>query len=233
MAKQPRILVTSEHSVSAYHMNYVPVYLLDKAYAHAVSAAGAVPVAPLGPGMEQEYSEIADGLLLTGGQHIHPGRYHTPFDYPDTAGKTNYYRDAMEFDLFHAFRDKGKPIMGIGRGMQLINVALGGSLFQQLDQLYGLNYANGKMHSVSVEPDSVLQRLFGDELKVCLEHNQAVSVLGKGLRTTSHTREGIIESLEHSDKPIFGVQFQVERMNGGSAEFTDMDRMFQYFVQLM
>ncbi|MFC4596841.1 gamma-glutamyl-gamma-aminobutyrate hydrolase family protein [Cohnella hongkongensis] len=228
MASQPVILVTSDHTFSAPNMYTAPIYALDKSYTNAVSEAGGLPVTPLGPGMEREYSELADGLLLTGGLHIHPGRYHTPIAFDDSPVTTNFYRDTMEFDLFRAFYAAGKPIFGIGRGHQLINVALGGTLHQDLRRSHGLDYAQGKKETLTALPDSVLFKLFGAEPTVWLQHTQAVGKLGAGLKATSYTADGIVESLEHAERPILSVQFHPELL----ADKAERLRLFEYFLKM-
>ncbi len=236
MKKNPVILITSEQNYASAGMRYAPVYSLNKAYAHAVSAAGGFPITPLGPCMETEYCEMADGLLLTGGNsQIHPGRYMTPFVSDEAGVRVNVFRDTMEFDLFEAFLKAGKPIMGICRGNLLINVALGGTLIQDLYLIKGLRHSDGSSHTVTAEPGSILENLVGNEFNVNTYHNQAIDMLGDGLKVTAYSSDGVIEALEHETKPIFSVQFHPEMMQGeGTAHSNgpDMLDLFAYFIKL-
>jgi len=223
--------VTGEHGVSAKNMGFVSVYLLDKAYSRSISAAGGVPLTPLGPCMEESYCEMADGLLLTGGANVHSGRYHTPFFDEESASSVSYDRDNIEFDLFQAFFKTERPIMGIGRGQQLINVALGGTLIQNLSKLRNAEHVDGRLHSVCTEPGSILEKLYGSEFRVNSFHQQAVDKLGSGLRITTRAADGIPEALEHDGKSIFSAQFHPELMSGeGSGETPKMHTLFEYFI---
>ncbi len=235
MNKKPVIVVTSEHGFSAANMGSVPLYILDKAYSHAITAAGGIPITPLGPCMEDRYCEMADGLLLTGGSNIHSGRYNTPFIDQDASYGISYHRDNIEFDLFKAFFEAGKPIMGICRGNQLINVALGGTLVQDLMKVKGTEHSDGSSQQINAEPDSILEKLYGKEFQANTFHRQAIDKLGAGLKITAYAQDGIPEALEHETKPVFSVQFRPELMckeAGTNFDGPDMISLFEYFVNL-
>lgn len=229
--KKPVVMVTGEHGVSAKNMGFVSVYLLDKAYSRSISAAGGVPITPLGPCMEESYCEMADGLLLTGGSNVHSGRYHSPFFDEESASSVSYDRDNIEFDLFRAFFKTERPVMGIGRGQQLINVALGGTLIQNLSKLRNAEHADGRLHSTRTEPGSILEKLYGSEFQVNSFHQQAVDKLGSGLRITARAADGVPEALEHDGKSVFSAQFHPELMSGeGSGETPKMHTLFEHFI---
>lgn len=153
-----------------------------------------------------------DGLVLCGGGDLEStlfGQENQGSDPPDLA------RDKAELELFHAFYQAGKPILGICRGMQVINVALGGDLIQDLPAPL-LPFHRGKdhnlIHLVRAQDGSLLHRLYGQVFPVNSYHHQAVGKLGRGLRATAWAEGGFAEALEHDSLPILGVQFHPERM---------------------
>lgn len=162
------------------------------------------------------YAPIPDlscaGLLLCGGGDIDPSRY----GQPDRGSQPpDPVRDRAEMELFHAFFQAGKPIFGICRGMQLINVALGGTLIQDLpDSVRPFHSGEGtdRVHPIRTEAGSLLCQLYGPLFSVNSAHHQAVDRLGSGLRATAWGEAGFAEGLEHGKLPIWGVQFHPERM---------------------
>lgn len=144
-------------------------------YEKAVMACGAVPVV--------SYKKIAsaedyDGLILCGGVDINPARYGM-----DNRGSENCdnERDEAEFSILDDFVRSGKPVFGICRGMQLINVYFGGTLIQHLpdaDIHRTLPQGEVKMHSVIAGESSIVGRLYGKEFKTNSYHHQAVKKLG-------------------------------------------------------
>lgn len=199
-------------------------------YGTAVREAGGQPVLALG--QEEELAERADGLFLTGGVDIEPGRY--GMERKDWCGKADLVRDREELCLFSAFLRRRKPILGVCRGMQLINTALGGTLWQDQKEECGVKgHLDGEVHLVSVEPDSVLGRLFGEEFPVNSYHHQSVRTLGEELRVTARAGK-IVEGFEHKSLPVWAVQWHPERMTGEeriSGEGPDMSPLFAWFVK--
>lgn len=184
------------------------------AYSNAIAAAGAVPV--LAPECcTTDYAEICDALLLSGGHDMDPTWYgEDPIN--DTV-KIDLIRDSYEIELTRAFLARRKPIMAICRGFQVLNVILGGDLYQDLTSQLGFVHMEPAIrHPFYAEPDSVLASLFGTEFKVNSTHHQAVRELGKGLRVTGRSIEGIVESYECTvpGQLIWGTQFHPERLTG-------------------
>lgn len=184
------------------------------AYSNAIAAAGAVPV--LAPECcTTDYAEICDALLLSGGHDMDPTWYgEDPIN--DTV-KIDLIRDSYEIELTRAFLARRKPIMAICRGFQVLNVILGGDLYQDLTSQLGFVHMEPAIrHPFYAEPDSVLASLFGTEFKVNSTHHQAVRELGKGLRVTGRSVEGIVESYECTvpGQLIWGTQFHPERLTG-------------------
>ena len=209
MKRKPVICITSEHGSSPPSLNTVPMFYIDKRYGHAIASAGGVPITPLDINSEERYCEMSDALLLIGGHNIHPARYGTPFLRDELARHTNFFNDNMDFDLFAAFLAAGKPIFGIGRGMQLINVALGGTLFQDLLSLKKAIHWGG-VHEITIHEDTFLAQQFGTKLMVNSRHQQAVDKIGDGLKVVATAADGIVEAVQHESKAIYGVQFHPE-----------------------
>jgi putative glutamine amidotransferase len=178
--------------------------LLPRRYADSVEAAGGVPVLlPPVPGIENALGRL-DGLLLSGGGDIDPARYGAEAD--PRSGSIHADRDAAEFALIETATAQRVPVLGICRGLQVINVARGGTLHQHLPDVVGHEEhapAPGVYgaHAVRVAPGSRLgQILSGDaEVTTPTSHHQAVDKLGTGLIATAWAQDGTIEALEPED----------------------------------
>ena len=199
-------------------------------YCSAVEQLGGIAVAGYAP--QPDLS--CDGLLLCGGGDIDPARYgqaNQGSQPPDPV------RDQAELELFHAFLQAGKPIFGICRGMQLINVALGGTLVQDLPPLVAPFHGGGEadcIHPIRAAESSLLHRLYGCVFPVNSSHHQAVDRLGSGLIATAWGEAGFVEALEHPSLPIFAVQFHPERMSftRRRADTVDGAPLFAHFFSL-
>lgn len=201
-------------------------------YSHAIAMAGGIP-GMLCEEAPETAAAIYDALLLTGGGDLEPSLF----------GETKLNntvdidpaRDGFEMPLVRAFLAAGKPIMGICRGEQVINVAMGGTLYQDLREQLGFVHYDPKLrHFVHTTEGSVLRRLFGETFRVNSTHHQAVRDLGEGLRATALSPEGIIEAYEHETLPILGTQFHPERLCGdnGKGVTPDFLPLFEHFVAL-
>jgi putative glutamine amidotransferase len=192
--------------------------LTGQNYSEALVLAGGLPLlaANLDPDLADSYAESADGVLFTGGVDIDPvnfGRQPEP-----GLGRVDPQRDAFELALYRAARTRGLPILGICRGIQLINVAEGGTLHQHLPALpqalqhTQVDIAGIPSHTVALEPSCRLAKAFGaSELRANSYHHQAVDRLGDGLRAVGHTADGLIEAVEASDGSlVLGVQWHPE-----------------------
>lgn len=205
---------------------------LHGTYTAAVASAGAVPLAACGHCAE-ELADLCDGLLLTGGADLDPALYGEAI-LNDTV-KVQRERDDFELALFGAFYRRGKPIFGICRGCQLINVALGGTLYQDLAEQKGLIHSDPELrHAVRADADSLLHRLFGAAFLVNSTHHQAVKDAAPGLQITARSDEGIVEAFEHESLPIFATQFHPERLTGAlwDDRTPDFAPLFAHFTKL-
>jgi len=177
--------------------------LLPRRYADSVEAAGGIPVLlPPVPGIENAIARL-DGLLLSGGGDIDPARYGADAD--PRSGSIHPDRDAAEFALIEAATAQRLPVLGICRGLQVINVARGGTLHQHLPDVVGHeDHAPAPgvygAHPVRIAPGSRLgQILGGSEITTPTSHHQAVDNLGTGLTATAWAQDGTIEALEPED----------------------------------
>lgn len=176
-------------------------------YLAVLEQLGADGVAQYLPPVDTTY----DGLILCGGNDVNPARYGEDMD---GATDIDFARDEAEIALIQAYLQAGKPIMGICRGLQLLNVFFGGSLYQDLPETSlhrGENHAD-VVHTVNAVPDSILGELYGETFAVNSTHHQAIKALGNGLRATATWNEQYVEAIEHTQHPIFGVQWHPERM---------------------
>lgn len=172
-----------------------------------------------------------DGLVLCGGNDIHPSFYGEEIR---GAEDFDIERDKYEMEITKAFLDTGKPILAICRGMQLLNVALGGSLIQHINSSHIHRSEKGIDLVHKVEAKGFLKDLYGKELFVNSFHHQAIKDLGKGLFPIAFC-DGIIEAFEDKSRKILGVQFHPERM---CLDFERNDtvnglKIFEYFISLV
>ena len=204
-----------------------------KSYTHAVAVAGGIPVLACEE-MAETMAALCDGLVLTGGPDINPKWFHQE-DYKADLFYDDV-RDEYEFALFEAFKAAGKPIFGVCRGEQLINIALGGDLIQDLVTMEGYVHMNHDIrHRCFAEKGSILNNLFGDEFRVNSTHHQAVGKVAPGLKVTARSIEGIVEGYEHESLPIFATQFHPERLSNEywDGRTPDMQPLWNYFINFV
>lgn len=194
----------------------LPAAFLPKQYFEAVTLAGGIavllPPQPVDDGIADRVLDGLDGLIVTGGKDVDPARYgQTPHPATDEPRRD---RDAWEDGLLRRAIARGLPFLGICRGAQVLNVALGGSLHQHLPDTVGDDrFQQGKgvfnLVDVAVEPASRLHRLLGetDRISVPVYHHQAIDRVAAGLEVTARTTGGVIEAVELSSVP-FGVAVQ-------------------------
>ncbi|MDH6198388.1 putative glutamine amidotransferase [Mycobacterium frederiksbergense] len=194
----------------------VETYFVD--YAAAVARAGGLPVLL---SMECEPAAVVsriDGLILSGGADVDPRRYGaTPGPH---ATPVDPVRDEFEMAVLDAAWLRGIPVLGICRGIQLINVNRGGTLVAHLPADSGeahsfLGYPRShRAHPVDLAEGSVPHALYGPRIQVNSLHHQAVAEVGTGLTVTGRAPDGVIESVEALDAPIVGVQWHPEMLSG-------------------
>ena len=177
-------------------------------------------------------AELCDALVLCGGVDVHPKYYGEEID-----GTEDIYeeRDIHEMGLLDRFVKAGKPIFGICRGHQIINVYFGGNLVQDLDTRDLHKAEEDLAHEVVAEKDSILAQIYGERCFVNSAHHQAVKVPGKGLRVTQYSlTDQVAEALQHESLPIYSVQWHPERMSLKHRRTDTVDGLplLQWFVDL-
>ncbi|MFZ0161190.1 MAG: gamma-glutamyl-gamma-aminobutyrate hydrolase family protein [Kineosporiaceae bacterium] len=191
--------------------------LLPRAYVDAVAAAGGIPVLlPPLPGLIAGVLSRLDGLLLAGGPDVEPARYGQEAG-PNTQ-PAQPLRDAAELDLLSAAVTSGLPVLAICRGMQLLNVARGGTLHQHLPDVLGNHDGSAGpgvygTHPVTVAGGSRLAAALGrtEVDGVPAYHHQGVDVLGQGLIASAWAPDGLVEAIEDPTLPFcVGVQWHPE-----------------------
>ena len=170
--------------------------------------------------LAQDYVQLIDGLMLPGGPDVDPTFYGEE-PHPKI-GMTLYQKDRFEIALIKAALAADKPIFGICRGIQIMNVAMGGTLYQDLESQYPelkIQHPQATLgqfatHHVELTAGSKLAKLYGQStIKVNSRHHQAVKAVGKGLKVTAVAPDGVIEGMESTDTDLFlGVQWHPENM---------------------
>ncbi len=204
-------------------------------YVKCLKKAGAV-VEILKPSVSAEYMadviERCDGLVFPGGPDIQPKLYGK--DREPGCGKPDLMRDAFEFSLLEAALEVGKPLFCVCRGMQLLNVVLGGTLYQDIKlqqkcKHWDFQNRGSATHSVELDTDSLLAGILGaDAASVNSIHHQAVNDLGKRLWIAADSPDGFPEALEIEDYPFcLALQWHPEHM---AARTPAQQKLFQAFV---
>ncbi len=207
-------------------------HTVDRSYTAAITAAGGLAVVLVPVDDVTGVLARVDGLLLSGGGDVDPARYGG--EWHDTVYGVDPERDAFELALASAAADRRLPTLAICRGMQVLNVALGGSLVVDVPSAVdgALTHSRVGEHArerhqpVQVEAGCRLAALVGERLDVNSIHHQAVDRLGRGLRVVARAPDGIVEALEHDDAgwPMWAVQwhpeFLADRHGEAAALFT-------------
>ncbi|MDZ7708613.1 MAG: gamma-glutamyl-gamma-aminobutyrate hydrolase family protein [Trueperaceae bacterium] len=199
---RPRVLVTTSQSARERPLRRIDA-LTGQNYASALVRTGLLPtMAPTLPAeLAPALLDGVDGVLFSGGVDIDPARFgQRP---SRNLGVVDQERDAFELALYHAARERGLPMLGICRGIQLVAVAAGGTVHQHLQDVPGTHQHEQRdrggdpLHTVRLTAPSVLADLFGaDSVTVNSYHHQAVDAPPDGYRVTARTHDGVVEALE-------------------------------------
>ena len=216
VTKHPIIGISSYAQQARWGAWDLPAILLPARYVDMVSRAGGVPVLVPPVHNVAEVLQRLDGLVLSGGGDIDPALYGATRD-PAT-GPANPGRDLAELELCRGALGSGMPLLGICRGLQILNVAVGGTLHQHLPDVVGTDMHSPEQsgygrHDVSVAPGTQLAKIVGGtEVAVPTHHHQAIDKLARGLVATAWTSDGIIEAVEFEsgDRPAIAVQWHPE-----------------------
>lgn len=202
MAQRPRIAITVHPRRGLQYF---------EPYRNAIRTAGGDPV-DVAPGAAS-LPEV-DGLLLPGGWDVDPSFYGEPPD--PNLGETDPELDRTELEMFREARDRGLPVLGICRGQHLINVAMGGSLIQHLDDHDAREIGRKHLqHEVEIVPDSELARAASERtIRVNSLHHQAVKQLAPPLMASARGDDGVVEGVETKDGLVVAVQCHPEELAG-------------------
>ena len=216
---------TSSGSVlapGAAHLADSPVDWFFGEYASRVREAGGLPVELPAIDDPSEYVERLDALVLSGGGDIDPERWNGP---TETSYMVSSERDSFEFALLEAAVTAGIPVLGICRGLQVINVFFGGTLVPHLDESTGDGHSKSApdrtqtRHAIRCEADSILFDLYGPTAMVNSFHHQAVDQPGHGLKVSAYSPDGTVEGIEDTSGLIVGVQWHPEMLKYPQAVF--------------
>jgi putative glutamine amidotransferase len=221
-AQPPRIGVTTYREPARWGVWDEPADLLPASYAAAIRSAGGI--AMLLPPAPAEHATFAldgvDGLLVAGGADVDPARYGAARD-PHT-GAARSDRDDWELALVHAALARDLPLLAVCRGMQVLNVALGGDLVQHLPDTTGTDLhcpvvgRHGR-HEVDLADGSLLAGIAGTRAEIATYHHQAVGRLGADLVATGWAQDGVVEAVEAPTRGwVVGVQWHPEAHAGES-----------------
>lgn len=214
----PIIGLTLDHEEGGGYSRY-PWYALRENYAGCVTAAGGVPVAlPHGLESVAPYLDLMDGLIVTGGDFdVDPALFGATETHAKVSVKAG--RTAFELALLRGAMDRDMPVLGICGGMQLLAVALGGTLIQHIPDAHPdalpheqPNPRHEPGHTVTLDPASKLAGITGPgPFPVNSAHHQAVESMPAAMRITAHAPDGIIEAIEDPAKRFcIGVQWHPE-----------------------
>lgn len=192
-------------------------------YENALRDAGAFCLTTMDLGRLADF----DGLLLPGGGDITPA-----FFGQKNQGSRNIdiELDITQLQALDLFVKRKCPVLGICKGMQIINVFFGGTINQHIKESDRHAWDNGdKIHPTNALPDSYLARLYGEHFSTNSAHHQALATLGRDLKIIQTADDHIIEGIVHNSLPIIGVQWHPERV---PAHVIDGGRIFSYFLSL-
>ncbi len=226
------IIIDASGDFAGYWRSYV-----NTDYVRSVIKNGGVPmIIPFHTDEEvtKQQMSLCDGLLLSGGQDVSPMHYGQ--EPSQRLGDTFPERDRYEYSLISEAMQANKPILGICRGLQIINTYFKGTLYQDLSYIGGEVYkhSQGKnpklaTHHAYLEEHTKLYNIFGcDQIMVNSFHHQAIHELGEGLKISARARDGVIEAIEKEDYPfLLAVQWHPEMLHESCEE---MNKIFRAHI---
>jgi putative glutamine amidotransferase len=210
---------------------------VNRSYIQSIVKAGGIPLLlPVITDLDSIRAQLSlvDGLILSGGQDVDPAHYNEN-PHP-LLGEISAERDDFELNLLRIAHEQKKPIFGICRGLQLMNVAFGGTLYQDISQRaekksidHNMGMSAISLHQVDLEPASLLHAIFGkDTIEINSFHHQAVKDLAPGFKVIARAKDGLIEGIVKADSSwTLGVQWHPEVMLESHPE---MQKLFEAFV---
>lgn len=232
--RKPLIGLTPAHDTDNNDIKMRPTYL------RALKAAGGIPVVIPLEADEEELRQLVDeldGFLFTGGPDVHPFLFGEETQVH--CGNVSEARDRLEIGLLPFVLEKQKPVLGICRGIQVLNIAMGGTIWQDIFSMTKSDFPiahtqpfayHMPSHTVSLKMGTMLREIAGmDTLRVNSMHHQAVKDLGQGLIASAYSPDDLIEAIEMPGYPFFvGVQWHPEYLWEKNEEAF---RLFKRFVE--
>jgi len=236
--KKPIIGITSAYEKNDRLVNSYKVAIgID--YSDSVILAGGIPmIIPTSANVEviKEQLSLLDGLIISGGADINPIYYGE--DCKVGLTPMSPQRDICEMIIIEEFFKLQKPILGICRGHQILNVFFKGSLYQDIGKYYNSNinhrqdlYPDLSTHKVNfIDKDNILYGLFGEEVYTNSFHHQIINKLGEGLTAIAQSEDGAIEAFTmKSHKFLYGIQWHPEMMTARGNK--DMQKIFEELIK--
>ena len=233
--KRPVIGITASHDTEHDKL------FINSVYLRAIRNAGGIPMIFPMEVTEDDLRDLVtltDGVLFTGGDDIHPFLYGEETD--AKCGNVSQPRDSMEMALVPLVMEFGKPIFGICRGIQILNTAMGGTLYQDIPSQFKseLSIAHRQpfaykvpSHTVDITPGTLLSRILGEEhasIAVNSMHHQAIKGVAPGLEVCGYAPDKMIEAVYAPDYPfLLGVQWHPEHLTTSQP---DAAKLFAAFV---
>ena len=233
--KRPVIGITASHDTEHDKL------FINSVYLRAIRNAGGIPMIFPMEVTEDDLRDLVtltDGVLFTGGDDIHPFLYGEETD--AKCGNVSQPRDSMEMALVPLVMEFGKPIFGICRGIQILNTAMGGTLYQDIPSQFKseLSIAHRQpfaykvpSHTVDITPGTLLSRILGEEhasIAVNSMHHQAIKDVAPGLEVCGYAPDKMIEAVYAPDYPfLLGVQWHPEHLTTSQP---DAAKLFAAFV---
>lgn len=211
---------------------------MDRKYISNVAEAGAIPfLIPVRPSFEEDIPALLsrlDGILLSGGVDVHPSFYKE--EPKNKLGHVDYTRDKFEIALSKYCIEKKVPMLGICRGMQILNIVEGGSLYQDIQselpdsiQHSQKTYDSVGNHFIKIDEGNFLRNIYGEMGFVNSYHHQAVKKLASAFEAVAWSSDGIVEAMVHKENAnIIAVQWHPELLDEKESH-----SIFKYFTTLM
>lgn len=224
-------------SMENYKIPGIKRSYVNEDYINAVEKAGGIPlVLPVTEDKDIVRAQVdsCDGIILTGGQDVNPLLYNEdPYKH---LGRVNLKVDKYHFEIAKLVIEEDKPTLGICRGLQILNIVQGGTLYQDLSQMEGdimKHFQEGERyelsHKIDIKAGSILAELWGEKILINSYHHQCIKDVGEGIEVIANASDGAIEAIELKGKKfIVGVQWHPEMM---SVEYSEMAAIFDELIR--
>ena len=222
-----------------YENSSIPKEFVNRSYVDSIIRSKGVPfIMPITEDEEiiKKMAENVDGIIMTEGVDVHPFRFNE--EPIEKIGTISAERDDFDFKLMKYAVEMNKPIFGICRGIQVINVYFGGTLIQDIPTQRNTNILHSQTseyhtatHKIQIVKDSIIYDMLGESSEVNSFHHQAIDKLAKDFKVTAAAKDGIVEAIEYKKKDSFilAVQWHPELM---SAKSVKMQNLFDMFVEV-